>query len=185
MSLLLITLLMASCGGGKDKNGKDLDGLNPSSTVYTDKPESQAYLLHIYYDFDQSTLRDESMPELDKLLKLMKDNPSQIVEIASHTDARGSNGYNNRLSQRRAESVVRWLIDKGVERDRLVPRGYGETMTSNNCKNQIKCSEEEHQLNRRTEFRVLGCKDCVDKDKVKMSQPKTNPKVDKCHGCPF
>ena len=187
------------------KNGKPFTGENNGETYVNGKPKKGgftqagtkyeadagkkdppvAYLLHIYYDFDQSTLRDESMPELDKLLKLMKDNPSQIVEIASHTDARGSNGYNNRLSQRRAESVVRWLIDKGVERDRLVPRGYGETMTSNDCKNQIKCTEEEHQLNRRTEFRVLGCKDCVDKDKVKMSQPKINPKVDKCHGCPF
>lgn len=167
------------------KDGKDLDGLQPSPTKYETDPNAQAYLLHIYYDFDQSNLREESMPELKKLLKLMQDNPSQIVEISSHTDARGSNSYNNRLSQRRAESVVRWLIEKGVERDRLVPRGYGETMTSNKCVNQIKCSEEEHQLNRRTEFRVLGCKDCVDKDKVKLSQPKTNPKVDKCHGCPF
>jgi outer membrane protein OmpA-like peptidoglycan-associated protein len=171
--------------GKNYKDGKDLDGLQPSSTVYTSDPETKAYLLHIYYDFDQANLRDESMPELQKLLKLMKDNPSQIVEISSHTDARGSNTYNNRLSQRRAESVVRWLIDKGVERDRLVPRGYGETMTSNKCVNQIKCTEEEHQLNRRTEFRVLGCKDCVDKDKVKLSQPKEHPKVDKCHGCPF
>lgn len=166
---------------GKPKNGF----ISTGAGKYTDSPDAVSYLLHIYYDFDQANLRDESMPELDKLLKLMKDNPTQIVEIASHTDARGSNSYNNRLSQRRAESVVRWLIDKGVERDRLVPRGYGETMTSNDCKNQIKCTEEEHQLNRRTEFRVLGCKDCVDKDKVKLSQPKTNPKVDKCHGCPF
>jgi outer membrane protein OmpA-like peptidoglycan-associated protein len=167
-------------------NGKPKDSFIPTTTKYEDTDKGiVSYLLHIYYDFDQANLRDESMSELDKLLKLMKDNPSQIVEIASHTDARGSNSYNNRLSQRRAESVVRWLIDKGIERDRLVPRGYGETMTSNNCKNQIKCSEEEHQLNRRTEFRVLGCKDCVDKDKVKLSQPKANPKLDKCHGCPF
>lgn len=173
--------------GATYTNGKPKDGFipTPNGGKYAENPDAVSYLLHIYYDFDQSNLRDESMPELQKLLKLMQDNPSQIVEIASHTDARGSNSYNNRLSQRRAESVVRWLIDKGIERDRLVPRGYGETMTSNNCKNQIKCSEEEHQLNRRTEFRVLGCKDCVDKDKVKLSQPKTNPKVDKCHGCPF
>ena len=102
-------------------------------------------------------------------------------------------GFNNqgheavlhRLSQRRAESVVRWLIDKGVDRDRLVPRGYGEGMTTNKCINNVKCSEEEHQLNRRTEFRVLGCKDCIDKDNVKLSKPKANPRVDKCHGCPF
>ena len=167
------------------KDGRAIDGFTQAGTTYTSEPNAVSYLLHIYYDFDQYNLRDESMPELEKLLKLMKDNPSEIVEISSHTDARGSNSYNNRLSQRRAESVVRWLIDKGIERDRLVPRGYGESMTTNKCVNQIKCSEEEHQLNRRTEFRVLGCKDCVDKDKAKLSQPKANPRVDKCHGCPF
>lgn len=171
--------------GANYKNGKAVDGLTPSSSLYTDDPTAQAYLLDIYYDFDQSTLREESLPELEKLLKLMQNNTSQIIEISSHTDTRGSNSYNNRLSQRRAESVVRWLIDKGVERDRLVPRGYGEGMTTNKCINNVKCSEEEHQLNRRTEFRVLGCKDCIDKDNVKLSKPKANPRVDKCHGCPF
>ena len=171
--------------GSSYKNGKAVDVLTPSSSVYSDDPTAQAYLLDIYYDFDQANLREESLPELEKLLKLMQNNTSQIIEISSHTDTRGSNNYNNRLSQRRAESVVRWLIDKGVDRDRLVPRGYGEGMTTNKCINNIKCSEEEHQLNRRTEFRVLGCKDCVDKDNVKLSKPKANPRVDKCHGCPF
>ncbi len=171
--------------GASYKDGKAVDGLTPSSSLYTDDPTAQAYLLDIYYDFDQSSLREESLPELEKLLKLMQNNTSQIIEISSHTDTRGSNNYNNRLSQRRAESVVRWLIDKGVDRDRLVPRGYGEGMTTNKCINNVKCSEEEHQLNRRTEFRVLGCKDCIDKDNVKLSKPKANPRVDKCHGCPF
>ena len=101
------------------------------------------------------------------------------------SDARGSNSYNNRLSQRRAESVVKWLADKGIERDRLVPRGYGESMSANRCKGTVKCEEEEHQMNRRTEFRVLGCKDCVDKTKVKLSKPNPNAKVDRCQGCPF
>ncbi len=171
--------------GASYKDGKAVDGLTPSSSLYTDDPTAQAYLLDIYYDFDQSSLRDESLPELEKLLKLMQNNTSQIIEISSHTDTRGSNNYNNRLSQRRAESVVRWLIDKGVDRDRLVPRGYGEGMTTNKCINNVKCTESEHQLNRRTEFRVLGCKDCIDKDNVKLSKPKANPRVDKCHGCPF
>jgi outer membrane protein OmpA-like peptidoglycan-associated protein len=171
--------------GASYKDGKAVDGLTPSSSLYTDDPTAQAYLLDIYYDFDQSSIRDESLPELEKLLKLMQNNTSQIIEISSHTDTRGSNNYNNRLSQRRAESVVRWLIGKGVDRNRLVPRGYGEGMTTNKCINNVKCSEEEHQLNRRTEFRVLGCTDCIDKDNVKLSKPKANPRVDKCHGCPF
>ena len=115
----------------------------------------------------------------------MQDNPTYLVELASHTDARGSNSYNNRLSQRRAEAVVRWLTDKGIDRTRLVPRGYGEGMTSNRCKNAIPCTEQEHQMNRRTEFRVLGCTGCVDDAKKALSTPNTSTKVDKCKGCPF
>jgi outer membrane protein OmpA-like peptidoglycan-associated protein len=166
------------------KNGKVQNpGFEQSPTGPVDGIVS--YLLHIYYDFDQAFIRGESTPELEKLHKMLKDNSNYIVEIASHTDARGSNGYNNRLSQRRAEAVVRWLVDHGIERDRLVPRGYGESMSTNKCINQIPCSEKEHQMNRRTEFRVLGCKGCVDPDKVKLSKPNEKAKVDKCHGCPF
>jgi outer membrane protein OmpA-like peptidoglycan-associated protein len=156
-----------------------------SPTVNPNDPNAIAYLLHIYYDFDQAFIRDESNTELNKLLKLLNDNPNYIIELASHTDARGSNGYNNRLSQRRAEAVVRWLVSKGIDRDRLVPRGYGETITTNKCKNNIPCSEKEHQMNRRTEFRVLGCKGCIDQGKEKLSQPNEKTKVDSCKGCPF
>jgi outer membrane protein OmpA-like peptidoglycan-associated protein len=160
-------------------------GFQPAGTVHSDDPNSQAYLLHIYYDFDQSNIRDESKTDLDRLLKLMQDNPTYLVELASHTDARGSNNYNNRLSQRRAEAVVRWLVAKGIDRTRLVPRGYGEGMTANRCKNQVPCTEQEHQMNRRTEFRVLGCTGCIDEAKKKLSSPNENAKVDKCKGCPF
>ena len=141
------------------------------------------YLLHIYYDFDQSYLRDEDMPDLENLYSMLTSNPDYIVEIGSHTDSRGTGAYNDRLSQRRAESVVRWLVDKGVQKDRLVARGYGETMNVNNCANNIPCSETEHQFNRRTEFRILGCAGCTDNTQI--SQPKSNPKLDSCQGCPF
>ena len=115
----------------------------------------------------------------------MVDNSSIIVEIGSHTDSRGSYSYNNRLSQRRAESVVRWLVEQGIERDRLVARGYGEKMNINDCANNIPCSEREHQLNRRTEFRVIGCRDCTDDGGERISQPNPDPRVDACVGCPF
>ncbi len=156
-----------------------------SPTVNPNDPTAISYLLHIYYDFDQAFIRDESNPELNKLLKMMTENPNYIIELSSHTDARGSNGYNNRLSQRRAEAVVRWLVSKGVERDRLVPRGYGESIATNKCVNNVPCAEKEHQMNRRTEFRVLGCKGCIDQGKEKLSQPNKNAKVDNCKGCPF
>jgi outer membrane protein OmpA-like peptidoglycan-associated protein/tetratricopeptide (TPR) repeat protein len=182
--------------GGKPYTGKTKDGYVVENGVVTKLPDGNfpvgpkqpdagaiAYLLNIYYDFDQSYLRDEATPELDKLFKLLNDNPTYIIEIGSHTDSRGSNTYNNRLSQRRAESVVRWLIKKGIDKERLVGMGYGETMNVNNCKNDVPCSEEEHQMNRRTEFKILGCKGCVDNQIL--SQPNANHKVDKCFGCPF
>jgi outer membrane protein OmpA-like peptidoglycan-associated protein len=156
-----------------------------SPTRNPNDPTAVSYLLHIYYDFDQAFIRDESNPELNKLLRMMTENPNYIIELSSHTDARGSNGYNNRLSQRRAEAVVRWLVSKGVERDRLVPRGYGESIATNKCVNNVPCAEKEHQMNRRTEFRVLGCKGCIDQGKEKLSQPNKNAKVDNCKGCPF
>ena len=157
---------------------------NPSVSS-VDANGNVAYLLHIYYDFDQSYIREESVPELEKLLRLLQDNPSFIIELGSHTDSRGSNSYNDRLSQRRAEAVVRWLVEHDIERERLVPRGYGEGQTVNKCVNAIPCSEKEHQMNRRTEFKVLGCRDCVDKSKEILSLPNDNTHVDPCQGCPF
>ena len=82
-----------------------------------------------------------------KLLTLMQNNPDYVVEIGSHTDSRGSNNYNDRLSSRRAKSVVRWLGEKGIPKDRLVAKGFGENINVNNCANNIPCSEKEHQLN--------------------------------------
>ncbi|MBK8564483.1 MAG: OmpA family protein [Saprospiraceae bacterium] len=144
-----------------------------------------AYLLHIYYDFDQASIREDAMPELDKLHKLMVENPQYIIEIGSHTDARGSSHYNQRLSQRRAESVVRWLSEKGINRSRLVARGYGETVGVNECVDNVPCTEREHQMNRRTEFKVVGCTDCVEKTGKIVSQQNPNVKVDECKSCPF
>ncbi len=143
------------------------------------------YLVHIYYDFDQSYIRDDAKPELEQLYTTMTMNPEIIIELGSHTDARGSKSYNKRLSQRRAEAVVKWLVSKGIARDRMVPVGYGETMTVNGCKDFIPCSERDHQLNRRTEFRVIGCKNCADKTEKIISQPSTSMKIDECSDCPF
>jgi outer membrane protein OmpA-like peptidoglycan-associated protein len=142
-----------------------------------------SFLLNIYYDFDQATIRQvESEEELSKLFAMLTDNPEFIVEIASHTDARGSDSYNVSLSQRRAEAVIKYLSDKGVSRARLIANGYGESQLTNNCKNHVRCNEKDHQMNRRTEFRILGCKGGSN---ISVSKPKTNVKVDKCANCPF
>jgi outer membrane protein OmpA-like peptidoglycan-associated protein len=163
-------------------NNRDKQDVSPT---YPDLAEGDLvpYLVNIYYDFNQSFIRDDAEPELNKLLTMLVDNPQYIVEIGSHTDSRGSYRYNTRLSQRRAESVVRWLTSKGITRDRLVPVGYGESVNVNNCKNLIPCSEKEHQLNRRTEFKVIG--KVGDADFIESSRPNMNPRVDVCVGCPF
>lgn len=147
--------------------------------------EAIPFLLHIYYDFNKSYIRDDAETELQKLLTVMSENPDIIIEIGSHTDSRASDRYNIRLSQRRAESVVRWLVSNGVERERLVPRGYGETMRVNDCANNVPCSERDHQLNRRTEFKVIGCRSCgADENKI-LSRQNEDVHVDECIGCPF
>jgi outer membrane protein OmpA-like peptidoglycan-associated protein/tetratricopeptide (TPR) repeat protein len=151
--------------------------------VETQEGQPIAYLLHIYYDFDQSYLRDEAQPEIDKLCRMLTENSDLIIEIASHTDSRGSFRYNRSLSQRRAESVVRALVDCGISEQRLVARGYGENQNINNCANRIPCSEREHQMNRRTEFRVIGCMSCADVKAI--SKQNDNTKVDECASCPF
>lgn len=169
------------------RGGKIVDNstdFEPSPSPVPDG-EPIAYLLHIYYDFDRATLRSEGIPELEKLEKMMMENPNLIVELASHTDARGSHRYNKRLSQRRAEAVVDWLVERGISLDRLVPRGYGETVPVNDCVNNVPCNERKHQMNRRTEFRILGCIGCVEPDKSKLSKPNENAHVDECKHCPF
>ncbi len=168
----------------------EVDPRNPPTTTPTqpERPTSLgAYLLHIYYDFDQSYIRTDAEPELNKLLTMMKDNPNYVVEIGSHTDSRGSFRYNDRLSQRRAESVVRWLKERGVPSNRVKPKGYGENVNVNNCANNVPCSEEEHQWNRRTEFKILGYFDESGNynSLVQESQRPDRVNVDPCQGCPF
>jgi outer membrane protein OmpA-like peptidoglycan-associated protein len=132
---------------------------------------------NIFYDFDKATLRPESATALDELVKLLNDNPHVTIELSAHTDYKGSDIYNERLSQRRAESVVRYLIEHGIASDRLTPKGYGES-NPKKIKKKVaerytflkegdeltedyiaKLPEEQqeqcNQLNRRTEFRVL------------------------------
>ena len=145
--------------------------------------ESIPYLLHIYYDFNMATIRAEAREDLDALYATLTDNPEVVIEIGSHTDARGSSAYNERLSQRRAEAVVRYLEQRGVSRERLVARGYGETKPVNNCNNNIPCSEREHQFNRRTEFRVLADGDGGGVEAV--SRPREDIEVSRCKNCPF
>jgi outer membrane protein OmpA-like peptidoglycan-associated protein len=112
---------------------------------------------NIYYDYDKSFIRPDAAKILDKLAIFLKDNPAIKVELGAHTDSRGSDAYNMALSGRRAESAVRYLVDIcGISQNSITSKGYGETELVNSCANKIKCSEEEHQMNRRTELKITA-----------------------------
>ena len=112
---------------------------------------------NIYYDYGKASLRPESREELQKVITLMRDNPEIAVEIGSHTDSRGKADFNMDLSQRRAESVVKYLVQNGdIAYNRLVSAGYGETQLTNKCQDGVECIEEQHQANRRTELTIIG-----------------------------
>lgn len=112
-------------------------------------------LENIYYDFDKWFIRPDAAIELNKLVQLMRDNPIR-VELGSHTDSRGSDEYNIRLSQRRAEAAVEYIISQGIAPNRIIAKGYGETKLTNRCSNGVPCTPEEHQANRRTVVTVLN-----------------------------
>lgn len=111
-------------------------------------------LENIFYDYNKASLRPESAASLDKLAAFIIENDVKI-ELSSHTDSRGTDSYNMRLSQARAQSCVDYLLKKGVPKAHIIAKGYGETRLLNRCKNGITCSEEEHQANRRTEIKIL------------------------------
>lgn len=113
--------------------------------------EKAIVLNNIYYDLDKANIRDDAAIVLDSLVQIMNDNPEIYIELGSHTDARADDDYNLDLSRRRAQSAVRYIINQGIESARIVAKGYGETQLL------IKDAqtEEEHQQNRRTEFKVL------------------------------
>jgi outer membrane protein OmpA-like peptidoglycan-associated protein len=107
-------------------------------------------LKNVFFDYNASTLRPESNTELDNLVTLLNENPSMKIEISGHTDSDGSDDYNQKLSEGRANSVVKYLIGKGIAESRLTYKGYGETqpVASND-------TDEGKQENRRVEFKVM------------------------------
>lgn len=114
-------------------------------------------VLPVFYELGSARLTADSRTVIDnKLLKLMRDKPNIRIELNSHTDSRGSADANQNLSQARAEAVVNYLVSRGIQRSRLVAKGYGESRLKNRCKDGVECSEDDHAQNRRTEFRVLS-----------------------------
>jgi peptidoglycan-associated lipoprotein len=113
-------------------------------------------LSNIYYDYDDDKILPSAEKDLNVLYELLVQYPDMIIELSSHTDARGSDSYNMRLSQRRADSAKKYLVAKGAATGRIKAVGYGETQILNDCINNVECSEDDHQYNRRTEFKILS-----------------------------
>ncbi|MDX2194887.1 MAG: carboxypeptidase regulatory-like domain-containing protein [Cytophagales bacterium] len=131
-----------------------------TDTVYFDIPKLKKgmkfALEGILYDYNKFNIRPDAAKILDKVLKVLQDNPTLEIELGSHTDSRGSDKYNFTLSDNRAKSAAAYIVGKGIKKSRIKGQGYGETEILNNCKNKIPCSEDDHQLNRRTEVKITA-----------------------------
>ncbi|MEX0883670.1 MAG: OmpA family protein, partial [Cyclobacteriaceae bacterium] len=136
---------------------QDVTNVNLDTTIILAQLvlERAIVLENIYYDLDKAEIRPDAAIELDKLVKILEDNPGIRIELSSHTDARASDEYNEDLSQRRAESAVEYIVSQGIDRERLEARGYGEQQLII----EDAQTEEEHQINRRTEFKVIEITD--------------------------
>lgn len=121
-------------------------------------PEESLYLdvKNIEFLLNKYDIRLKSAEELDKVVKIMKENPTLVVEFGAHTDSRGPDDWNLELSIKRAEEVVRYIVSKGIDYNRIYGKGYGETMPINHCVNGVDCTDLEHLQNRRTEFLILA-----------------------------
>ncbi|MBA6153342.1 OmpA family protein [Gelidibacter maritimus] len=111
---------------------------------------------NINFDLDKADILPEAIADLQRIVKLMNDNPNIQVEMSSHTDSQGSDEYNRKLSQRRADATVAYIASQGISKSRLIARGAGESELKNTkCANNVPCTDDEHRINRRTEFKVV------------------------------
>jgi outer membrane protein OmpA-like peptidoglycan-associated protein len=140
---------MATLGGHIAKDGTG----SPDLTMF--KKGDVVKIDNIYYDLNKATIRPDAAVELDKVVDLMNKYPTMSIEMRSHTDSRAKATYNKTLSANRAKAAVAYLKSKGISSKRMIANGYGESVLLNKCKDGVKCSEEEHQQNRRTEIKIL------------------------------
>lgn len=109
----------------------------------------------IYFDFDKAEIRTDAQVELAKIVEVLKEYPNMVIDVRSHTDSRGNDLYNLKLSDKRAKATAKWIMDQGIPSSRVLSRGFGETQLINSCINGKSCTEEQHQENRRSEFIIL------------------------------
>ena len=152
-----IGYLTAEISATSDLPAKNGDTILIQRTITLDKiyKNVEITLNNIYYDYDKWNIRNDAAQSLDTLVDILVKNPTIKIQLSSHTDCRGKDSYNQTLSQKRAESVVQYLIQKGIASDRLTAKGYGETLPIEKCICE-QCTEEQHQRNRRTTFKILS-----------------------------
>ena len=115
-------------------------------------------LNNIYYDYDKWEIRYDASADLDNIVNLMNASPTMEILLSAHTDSRGNKNYNQILSTKRAESARQYLISKGIAAHRVTVQGYGESQLKNRCTDNVKCTDDEHQVNRRTEVKITRMK---------------------------
>ncbi len=119
--------------------------------------DSEIVINPIFFNYDKSTIRPDAAYELENIVAVMREHPNMVIKIESHTDSRGRDAYNMKLSDRRAKATRDYLYSRGVLANRVVSAiGYGESQLINDCQNDVKCSEEEHQMNRRSKFIIIS-----------------------------
>ncbi|MEA5459383.1 OmpA family protein [Arcicella sp. LKC2W] len=139
----------------KQSNGIDL--VEGAITLKKINIDDSFKIENIRYDLNKWDIRPDAAKELDNLVQILRDNPNIVVELGSHTDSRASDDYNLKLSQKRAEAAVKYIIEKGkIPSNRISAKGYGETKLLNKCDDGVACTELEHAMNRRTEIRITG-----------------------------
>lgn len=111
---------------------------------------------NIYYDYKKFDIRPDAALELDKIVAILNKYPNMRIELRSHTDSRGNDNFNLKLSDDRANSAALYVVGKGIDSKRIIAKGYGEKELLNKCKNGVKCDEKQHEENRRTEFKILS-----------------------------
>ncbi len=147
----------------RDVATSDKDGSESSVNLVLEQEEFVTIRGHlmininpIYFELDKYDITKESAIELQRVVDIMKKYPGLVVQIGSHTDSRAPDNYNWILSNKRAVSTMNWLIENGIDKNRIFGGGYGETQLVNECSNGVKCTEEQHQQNRRTEFIIVN-----------------------------
>lgn len=127
--------------------------------INPDQEPTETLINPIYFDIDKWDIREDAKYELEKIVTVMRDNPNIAIEIETHTDSRGDDQYSMELTNRQAKSISDYLVSRNIASERISAIGYGETQLVNECSNGVKCSEEQHQANRRATFKIVNVPD--------------------------